>query len=614
MQKDNILIWLPSPMGDAILTTPALRAIHSHLSGAEITFMAEPIVHQVLYPCDFNNNWLEPATSNPFALAKILKHNSFTHAILFKNSFASALAVFLAKISVRIGYARDGRGFLLTEKLHPKKLYLRKFKPLSMVDYYLAIASWIGADTTDRTVELSCEPAQLEALKSKLPQLFTGKGPLVVLVPGGAFGPSKCWPAENYAKTADRLIAKYNAKVVVSVSPEAFEKKIAESICSNSTNELISLADSPMTLGQLKALLSKADLVITNDTGPRHIAIALGRKIITLFGPNDPAWTDTASKNEIQIVGRAPCSPCQKPVCKKSEHLCMEAISVDTVCREAEKLISPEQGKQINPDIRRLIEVDNSFFIDPDFQAGLAQMGLLTIDDVFSFAGGENLKKANLAEHRTRIKFQMKSPAATLFLKRYDRPPVLAQLKNFLSAGKRCCMASTDYTPARQLAAQRINTPETIAYGCQWGKFFEKRSYIITKEIPNAQSLEKSLPEFCTSYCDTAGLCEKRQFLNQLAEFIKKFHATGYRHRDLYFSHIFYDRDGNFHLIDLARAFKPRFRPSRFKLKDIAQLCYSAPEKYFSATDRLRFYLKYTASKKLTAKDKTFIRKVMKKT
>jgi heptosyltransferase-2 len=82
-----------------------------------------------------------------------------------------------------------------------------------------------------------------------------------------------------------------------------------------------------------------ADLVISNDTGPRHIAIALKRKVITLFGPNDPAWTDTGYENEIKIVGDAPCAPCTKPVCKMSEHLCMQAITVDMVCNAAEKLL-----------------------------------------------------------------------------------------------------------------------------------------------------------------------------------------------------------------------------------------------------------------------------------
>ena len=80
-------------------------------------------------------------------------------------------------------------------------------------------------------------------------------------------------------------------------------------------------------------------MVISNDTGPRHIAIALKRKVVTLFGPNDPAWTETDYKDEIKIIGDAPCAPCEKPVCKKNEHLCMQAITVEMVCNAAKKLL-----------------------------------------------------------------------------------------------------------------------------------------------------------------------------------------------------------------------------------------------------------------------------------
>jgi heptosyltransferase-2 len=157
MQKTNILVWLPSPMGDAVLSTPALRAIREHFSSCEITFYANPIVRQVLSPCSYNDAWLEQKDNNPLAVAKELKKHQFTHAILFKNSFASALAVYLARIPSRIGYVRENRGILLIEKLYPEKLHNGKFKPLSMVDYYLAIASGAGARTSEKSLELSVD-------------------------------------------------------------------------------------------------------------------------------------------------------------------------------------------------------------------------------------------------------------------------------------------------------------------------------------------------------------------------------------------------------------------------------------------------------------------------
>jgi hypothetical protein len=96
-----------------------------------------------------------------------------------------------------------------------------------------------------------------------------------------------------------------------------------------------------------------------------------------------------------------------------------------------------------------------------------------------------------------------------------------------------------------------------------------------------------------------------------LAVFINNFHGINYCHRDLYFSHIFYDGKSKFYLIDLSRVFKPLVFRQRFRIKDIAQVHYSAPAKHFSNTDRLRFYLDYTGHKKLTSKDKVFIYKVI---
>ncbi|HDY87669.1 MAG TPA: hypothetical protein ENH82_06060, partial [bacterium] len=191
--KYKILVWLPSPMGDAILCTPALRAIRQHFGSSQISFLAKPAVRQVLSPSNFNDTWLEQQNSNPFAIAKMLKTHKFTHAILFKNSFGSALTTFMAGIPLRIGYAREKRGLLLTDKLRPPRSANGKFKPIPMVDYYLAITSWLGVDTDNRNLELLTDPQEEKKLKDKLPEITKPEGPVVIIVPGGAFGPSKCW-------------------------------------------------------------------------------------------------------------------------------------------------------------------------------------------------------------------------------------------------------------------------------------------------------------------------------------------------------------------------------------------------------------------------------------
>ncbi len=623
MEDVNILVWLPSPMGDAILCAPALRAIRRHFESAKISFLANAVDREILSPCPFNDTWLEQKHRNPLAIAKMLRAYKFTHSILFKNSFASALAVFLAAIPSRIGYAREGRSVLLTDRLYPPKSPDGGFKPISMIDYYLAIASWLGADTADRNLELTVDPQKQQNLRSKLPELADCKGPIVVLVPGGTFGPSKRWPAERFAQTADWLTDTCGATVVVSVSTDIAEKRIAEEICTSSRHRIINLAVKPVTIGELKALLALADLVITNDTGPRHIATALGRKVITLFGPNDPAWTQTNCKNEIKIVGKAPCAPCAKPFCKQKKHLCMEAITVEMVCSEAEKLLENKRPQMSFAVGQNFVEVSNSFFIDADFVHPLRELGLTSIDAVFSFDAGYNLVKNNLAAFRSRLQFDVKSPPTTLggersrttlFLKRYDSPPLLSQLKNWWCHHRRISYGFSEVDAARKLTAAGISTPKIISYGWQCGTLFEKRSFCITEKIPNAESLERKLPDcFCNPHT-TKTLKLRRDFIARLAAFVRKFHATGLRHRDLYFSHIFYSNNGRFHLIDLTRIFNPLILTERYRIKDIAQLYYSAPRQHFSRTDRLRFYLEYTGQSKLTGKDKVFIRKVVNKT
>ena len=326
-------------MGDAILCTPALRAIRRHFKSSKISFLARPTIRRILSPGSFNDNWLELKNKGVFTTAKMLRSHKFTRAILFKNSFGSALTVFLAGIPQRTGYAREGRGFLLTDKLYPLRLPDGKFKPLSIVDYYLGIAKHLGAETSNRKLELAVDPQDKQRLLSKLPEIIGDVGPLVIMVPGGAFGPSKFWPAERFAQTADRLVSNYNATIVISSASNPIEKQIAKKICDSAGNKLINLAENPVSPGELKWLFSIAELVISNDTGPRHIAIALGRKIITLFGPNNPIWTDTGYENEIQIIGKAHCAPCDKPICRKPQHLCMESITVEMVCDATKKLL-----------------------------------------------------------------------------------------------------------------------------------------------------------------------------------------------------------------------------------------------------------------------------------
>jgi len=611
----KILVWLPSPMGDAILSTPALGAIRRRFPDSSITFVANRVVREVLSPCAFNDTWLESQSSGPVTLARRLRRHGFTHAVLFKNSFASALTVALAGIPSRIGYAREGRGLFLTHKLQPPRRPDGRYEPRSMIDYYAEIARQLGADTSDRKLQLGIEPQARAGLFKKCPELADGNTLLAVLVPGGAFGASKCWPAENFAELADRLVKNHNATVAVSVAPNSLERRIAAEICRLSKSKLVNLSEKSLTIAGLKALFAAADLVVTNDTGPRHIATALGRNVVTLFGPNDPAWTETDCPSEVQIVGNVPCAPCARPRCRRRQHLCMTSIKPDLVYEAAAELLSGRRGISTIFTAPRFTRIADSFFVAADYAEALAALGLDSIDAVFAFEKGQNLTKSNLAGYRSRMRFELvfDSDRRTMFMKRYTRPPVTVQLKNWLSHRRRMSCAACELEPSIELPAAGIGAPRVVAHGEQRNLLFETRSFIITEKLAGAEALERRLPDCFEAAPRPQILRQRRAFITQLARLVRKFHDTGSCHRDLYLSHIFWGPDTGFHVIDLARVFKPLVFRRRFRVKDIAQLHYSAPSEHFSSTDRLRFYLAYTGRKRLDPRDKAFIRAVLAK-
>lgn len=242
-------------------------------------------------------------------------------------------------------------------------------------------------------------------------------------------------------------------------------------------------------------------------------------------------------------------------------------------------------------------EINTGFFVQSDFVECFKRLGIQTIDDVFRFEKGKNLHKENLAEFRQRIMFETENPKTTLYLKRYQNTPALTQIKNWINRRKKISVMGCDLEPAENLRRLGINTPKTVAYGQEWDGIFEKRSFIITEQIPDSVSLEKKLPK-------------GKDFSEKLATFVRKFHSTGLRHRDLYLCHIFCNTKIEFTLIDLTRVFKPIIFSTKFLIKDLAELYYSTPRNAVSRTERLRFFLKYLNKEKLDKSDKMMIRKI----
>ena len=255
-------------------------------------------------------------------------------------------------------------------------------------------------------------------------------------------------------------------------------------------------------------------------------------------------------------------------------------------------------------------EVSSDLFVAADYVDALGQAGLDSIDAVFAFEGDKNLAKANLAEHRTRILFRLDSTGRRYYLKRYDRTPWGDQIRGWVDHLRRASMSAFDREPAKNLAAVGIKTAKVIAYGEQWSGLFEKRSFVITEEIADAESLEKRLPSYFYDSTPTENVERKREFICKLADFARRFHETDLRHRDFYLCHIFLTTDEEFYLIDLHRTFKPMLFDERFRIKDITQLYYSAPGDVISRADRLRFFKRYLGRERLSRADRAFIRKL----
>ena len=335
---DRLLIVLPSWVGDVVMATPALRALRHRFPESEITCLLKPYVRPVLDDAPWHDRLTPSDSRSPLALAARLRRHRFDAAVLLPNSFRSALTCALAGIGRRVGYARDGRGMLLTDRLRPAREG-RRFVPVPMIDYYLALAGRLGAEVSDRRMELFTSDED----ERRADRLLREAGvddpgrPLVLLNPGAAnHGDAKLWPAERFAAVADALIDRHNAAVLVNGSPK--ERALLDRVHAAARHPLIDLPALGGDLALLKSIARRCRLVLTNDTGARHIAVATGAPTLSLFGPTDPEWTRLDADHERILRANQDCPACHTPG-KRHSHTCMSAIEVDTVLHAAEDML-----------------------------------------------------------------------------------------------------------------------------------------------------------------------------------------------------------------------------------------------------------------------------------
>jgi heptosyltransferase-2 len=352
--SEQMLVVMPNWIGDAVMATPTLRAIGELYPKARITALVRssvkpiidscPWVHRIVTVRSRRKGMSDGKRTNPFVLARRLSSGRFDTAVLLPNSFRSALLTCLAGIPRRVGYDRDGRGFLLTDRLLPLRSQ-GKFVPVSTRDYYLGIASYLGAAHSDPAMRLFTRPdhdEQADRVLRKAGFDPGGQQRLVLINPGASYGEAKVWYPERFAAVADRCVREFGAAVAVTGAPR--ERRILDRVIAAAREKMIDLPRCGIDLTLLKSVVRRSSLMVTNDTGPRHMAAAMGVPVVTVFGPTDPAWTEIGFEAERHVMVKVFCGPCQKKTCPL-DHRCMTQVTPDMVFERAAELLT--SGKVI---------------------------------------------------------------------------------------------------------------------------------------------------------------------------------------------------------------------------------------------------------------------------
>ena len=336
----KILIRSTNWIGDAVMTTPAMGAVRATFPHAEVVVAAPPLVGELFTPhpyCDrvvaLDKNKAEGSLRALLRFSGLLRAEGFDLALLFQNAFGAALTALLASIPYRAGYRTDGRGILLTHGVAIGEAQRR----LHHTGYYLHMLDRLGIRGGDGRLALSCTE-QEKARALKLIESDGDRPFLVAINPGAAYGSAKKWLPERFAAVADAIADEFGARIMLTGGPA--EELLGREIESAMHTRPLNLVGKT-SVRQLMALLSLCSLMITNDSGPMHVAAAFSVPVVALFGSTDHTTTSPLSSS-YRIVRKAmPCAPCLKRSCP-TDHRCMAAITVQDVLEAARSLLLKE--------------------------------------------------------------------------------------------------------------------------------------------------------------------------------------------------------------------------------------------------------------------------------
>ncbi len=346
----KILVRGPNWVGDAVMCVPALEKIRQNFPDAELSllvrstvgelFAGHPTVDRIVV---YDHRGLHAGWRGTARLAASLRRERYDLAVLFQNAFEAAVLGVLAGVPLRYGYATDGRRWLLTHPVAPPD----GTRAFHQVQYYADMLKPLVPETSVSNPRLYVSPEE-QARADRLLQTggVLASDVLIGLNPGSVYGGAKRWLPERFAVVANRLMVELQqgetrfVRCVIVGGPgeEALGAAIAE------------LMDSPplvlsgrTSLGELKAVLKRCHLLLTNDTGPMHVANALDVPVVAIFGPTDPVNTAPYQSRHVIVRNPVRCSPCLLRECP-IDHRCMTAISTDRVFQAANSLFEKQKG------------------------------------------------------------------------------------------------------------------------------------------------------------------------------------------------------------------------------------------------------------------------------
>ena len=333
----QILVRGPNWLGDAVMCEPALRGLRSLFPDAQISLLAKPGVADLFagYPAltrvlTYDAKGRHAGLSGKWALAGQLRRQGFDLAVLFQNAFEAAFLTFLAGVPRRYGYATDRRSLLLSNPIAGPD----RHTAVHQVHYYWDLLKPLGLTGNPSAPGLAVFLEEEQAMARRFTQGGLGSSDLVVGInPGSTYGAAKRWLPERFAEVTERLCRTIRESGGQQVSVVIFgakgEERLGQEIAARLSSRSLVLSGAT-TIRELMVAVKRCSVLLTNDTGPMHIASSFQVPVVAIFGPTD--WRATSPFGSAHAIVRQPvdCAPCLLRECP-IDHRCMTGVTVEQV-------------------------------------------------------------------------------------------------------------------------------------------------------------------------------------------------------------------------------------------------------------------------------------------